>query len=60
MIDSRIRVEHSGGTELLKKIVEAFSDDIDSVTLAKPTLEDVFIHWTGHAFWEGADPEGMV
>jgi hypothetical protein len=27
---------------------------IDAVSLAKPTLEDVFIARTGHRFWEDA------
>jgi ABC-2 type transport system ATP-binding protein len=33
-------------------VVEAFSEMIDAVSLAKPTLEDVFIARTGHRFWE--------
>ena len=33
------------------RLVEAFPDRIDSITLGKPTLEDVFIHVTGHRFW---------
>jgi ABC-2 type transport system ATP-binding protein len=31
--------------------VEAFPDQIQSIMLGKPTLEDVFIHFTGHRFW---------
>jgi ABC-2 type transport system ATP-binding protein len=31
--------------------MEAFPDRIESITLGKPTLEDVFIHTTGHQFW---------
>ena len=31
---------------------EAFPGEIDSVSVGKPTLEDVFIHLTGHRFEE--------
>ena len=40
-----------------RELVEAFPDRIESITLGKPTLEDVFIHFTGHRFWNEADPE---
>ena len=33
-------------------IVERFPDEVASVTLGKPTLEDVFIARTGHRFWD--------
>ena len=39
------------------QLVEAFPDRTESITLGKPTLEDVFIHFTGHRFWNEADPE---
>ena len=35
----------------MPRLVEAFPDRIESITLGKPTLEDVFIHFTGHRFW---------
>jgi ABC-2 type transport system ATP-binding protein len=38
--------------------LEAFPDRIDSITLGKPTLEDVFIHITGHQFWNN-EPEDL-
>jgi len=31
--------------------VEAFPGEIQSLSVSKPTLEDVFIHRTGHRFW---------
>jgi len=32
-------------------LVEAFPGEIDAVSVAKPSLEDVFIRRTGHRFW---------
>ena len=37
--------------QAIPDLVQAFPGLIDSVTLSKPTLEDVFIHKTGHTFW---------
>jgi ABC-2 type transport system ATP-binding protein len=50
-IDGSLRLEQAGGHEWIPRLVEAFPDQIDSITLGKPTLEDVFIHFTGHRFW---------
>jgi len=50
-------LEQPGGHEWIARLVEAFPGRIDSITLGKPTLEDVFIDRTGHRFWrerEGA------
>jgi ABC-2 type transport system ATP-binding protein len=35
----------------VREVVEAFPGEIQSVTFGRPTLEDVFIHQTGHRFW---------
>jgi len=48
-----LRIEMTAGHEFLKDLVEAFPDEVKSVSLGKPTLEDVFIQRTGHRFWEG-------
>ncbi len=47
-----LRIEHEAGHELLRDIVAAFPNEITAISLAKPTLEDVFIARTGHRFWE--------
>jgi ABC-2 type transport system ATP-binding protein len=52
-----LRVERSRGHELLRDIVDSFPDLIASVSLGKPTLEDVFIQRTGHRFWEESSDE---
>ena len=51
VIGETVRLEHERGHEFLTQLVEAFPGQIDAVTVAKPTLEDVFIHQTGHRFW---------
>jgi ABC-2 type transport system ATP-binding protein len=52
-----LRIERKAGHELLRDIVAAFPDEITSISLAKPTLEDVFIARTGHRFWEAERSE---
>ncbi len=52
LIDGRVRIEHDEAGDCVAKLFQAFPDRIQSITLAKPTLEDVFIQKTGHRFWE--------
>jgi ABC-2 type transport system ATP-binding protein len=47
-----VRIERQRGHEFVPDLVEAFPGEIDSVSVGKPTLEDVFIHLTGHRFEE--------
>ena len=49
-VDSTLRIERERGHEFIPQLVEAFVGKIRSVSLGKPTLEDVFIHVTGHGF----------
>jgi ABC-2 type transport system ATP-binding protein len=56
VVDGTVRLELPNGHEWIPKIVEAFPDRIESITLGKPTLEDVFIHFTGHRFWTDDQP----
>jgi ABC-2 type transport system ATP-binding protein len=53
VIDGSVRLEQPDGHQWISRLVEAFPDRIDAITLGKPTLEDVFIHTTGHKFWNG-------
>jgi len=50
-VDGCVRLEHPDARGLLREIYEAFPSDIDSIQLARPTLEDVFIRETGHQLW---------
>ena len=49
-----LRLEHPAALELFRDIAEPFRDQIASIALSKPTLEDVFIERTGHRFWDDA------
>lgn len=51
VIDGTVRLEQPDGHQWVPRLIEAFPDRIDAITLGKPTLEDVFIHTTGHRFW---------
>jgi ABC-2 type transport system ATP-binding protein len=53
VVDGSVRVERPRGHEFLRDAVDAFGDQIESVTFGKPTLEDVFVHLTGHSFYAG-------
>jgi ABC-2 type transport system ATP-binding protein len=49
-VDSVLRIERERGHEFIPQLVEAFPGRIRSISFGKPTLEDVFIHVTGHGF----------
>ncbi len=51
LVDGAIRIERIRGHELLRDLIDAFADEIESVSFGKPTLEDVFVHLTGHQFF---------
>ena len=55
VLDGTVRLEQANGHQWIARLVEAFPGQIDSVTLGKPTLEDVFIGRTGHRFWQATD-----
>lgn len=51
VLDGKVRLEREQGHRFVTDVVEAFPGEIESLSVAKPTLEDVFIHRTGHRFW---------
>jgi len=57
VVDGSVRLEQANGHQWITRLVEAFPDRIESITLGKPTLEDVFIHFTGHRFWSDPKPD---
>jgi len=52
LLNGTIRLERPSAHEFIPRLMEAWPGRIDSVTVGKPTLEDVFIRRTGHRFWE--------
>lgn len=51
-VGDSLRIEKQQGHILVRNLVESYSELIDGISLAKPTLEDVFVHETGHRFWD--------
>jgi ABC-2 type transport system ATP-binding protein len=48
VVDGQVRIERDQAHEFVTDLVEAFPGELDAVTFGKPTLEDVFVHFTGH------------
>jgi ABC-2 type transport system ATP-binding protein len=51
-IGGALRIGKERGHEFVRDLVEAFPGDVETISLGKPTLEDVFIERTGHRFWD--------
>jgi ABC-2 type transport system ATP-binding protein len=51
VIAGKVRLERDQGHRFVTDVVEAFPGEIESISVSKPNLEDVFIHRTGHRFW---------
>jgi ABC-2 type transport system ATP-binding protein len=47
ILDGTVRVERADGS-LIGRLLDAFPEEIEEITLSKPSLEDVFIARTGH------------
>ena len=54
-VNGVVRMERPKGHEFVPDLIEAFPGEIESVTVGKPTLEDVFQHLTGHRLWDNGD-----
>jgi ABC-2 type transport system ATP-binding protein len=52
VVDGTVRIERADGPALVPRLAEAFPGSIRSITVGKPTLEDVFLHRTGRPFLE--------
>jgi len=55
VMDNKIRLELENGHRFIAEVVEAFPGEILAMSVSKPSLEDVFIHRTGHRFWTEAN-----
>ena len=51
VVGTQVRIEKDQAHRFVTNVVEAFPGEIDAVSIAKPSLEDVFIKRTGHRFW---------
>ena len=57
VLGHHVRLEREGGHRFVTDVVEAFPGEIQSISVSKPALEDVFIHRTGHRFWSENNSE---
>src|SRR6266704_2824188 len=55
VVGGQVRIEKDHAHRFVTDLVEAFPGEIDAVSIAKPSLEDVFIRRTGHRFWSEQD-----
>jgi ABC-2 type transport system ATP-binding protein len=55
-IDGTLRIERPRGHEFIPQLIESAPGMIDSVSVGKPTLEDVFIQLTGQRLAEADEP----
>src|SRR5947208_9287715 len=51
VLDGQVRLERENGHRFITDVVETFPGEIEAISVSKPTLEDVFIHRTGHKSW---------
>jgi ABC-2 type transport system ATP-binding protein len=49
IVNGKIRVEKPSGHRFIPEIVEAWPALVQGVSYGKPTLDDVFVHKTGHS-----------
>lgn len=54
--DHAVTVHSTGGAALLPRLCTALDGPIRALTLRGPSLDDVFLHHTGHALREQASP----
>ncbi|RPH75137.1 MAG: ABC transporter ATP-binding protein, partial [Candidatus Rokuibacteriota bacterium] len=47
VLEGQVRIERDRAHEFVTDLVESFPGEVDAVTFGKPTLEDVFVHFTG-------------
>lgn len=56
VLEGQVRFEHREGPEIVAQLMRNLPNSVESVSVARPTLEDVFIHLTGHSFGDEQPP----
>ena len=56
-LEGKVRLEIKDGLKFVTAVAEAMPGAIQSVSISKPTLDDVFIDRTGHRFWTEQEQE---
>ena len=49
--EDNLQIEHPHAAGFIARFAEAFPGEVESIVFRKPSLEDVFLHKTGHRFW---------
>lgn len=57
-VDGQLRLQVPDAPQAVAEISRAFGDRLDTISLGRPTLEDVFVARTGHQFSEL--PDGLI
>ncbi|HEY0564881.1 MAG TPA: ABC transporter ATP-binding protein [Terriglobales bacterium] len=57
VLNQKIRFEQEEAHRFIPALMESFPGEVQSVSVSKPSLEDVFIRRTGHRFWNEQNPE---
>jgi ABC-2 type transport system ATP-binding protein len=52
VVDGRIRFEHANGPAFVATLAAAFPGRVRSLSVGRPTLEDVFLQLTGQRLWD--------
>ena len=60
VLEARVRLEIRDGLKFVTAVAEAFPGAVQSVSISKPTLDDVFISRTGHRFWTEQEQQEMA
>ncbi|MCE9591817.1 MAG: ABC transporter ATP-binding protein [Planctomycetes bacterium] len=55
VIDGRVRIERDRGATFVATLASAFPGKVRSITVGRPTLDDVFMHVTGRAMTDAPD-----
>lgn len=55
-VDGTLRIERHQAHRFVPQLIESAPGLIDTVSVGRPTLEDVFVHLTGHRFERAEEP----
>jgi ABC-2 type transport system ATP-binding protein len=56
---SALRFEHATGAALVPEVASTLAGRYQAIGVGQPTLDDVFLHLTGHTLWEDQAGEGL-
>ncbi|CAN5538934.1 ATP-binding cassette domain-containing protein [soil metagenome] len=55
VMDGVLRIEAAEAHLLIPRLIESLPGKVDSISMGRPTLQDVFVRLTGHGLDSGAD-----